>query len=652
MKYIIMILFVFSSLSGFAQEKQLSDIVTEIAETLASDETDPEAASIFNDRIHELIDDPVKINSAVTSEISRLFFLSDFQVKALVDYVTSSGKIVSVYELANIPGFDRVTAEMIIPFITLDYEALNSPDSVRWRNSFISNFSLRRGNGTTASLGSDWKVLAKYKFSAGAFSGGITTEKDPGEKFLTGSPPAPDFLSAHLAFKGKGILKKLIIGDFAARFGQGTNINTGIQRGVSLVSPGYMSSNDEIKPYTSTEENKFFRGMASELSFKNFGLSMFLSKNYSDATLSQDSSGSHIETITQSGVHNTPSLLNKKDAISQLVYGLILSYNMKNMKAGIIWSGNRLSLPMNFSMSDPQKIFDFRGSQNNLYTVYYNLFIKKVLLYEEFTLNNDDNYAFVLGSSFRPADRLSINILFRDFSPGFTTFYGHGPGTSSKSSNETGILGNFTFEAAKHLFISGGVDIQHFPWLKYRCSAPSMGVRKEIKLTYMPLEKVVIDATYNYKLSMYDDTGLQGIPDQSESKDRSFKVAAKYSLNSSLTFGFRADYKFVEPSSGQGFVLCQDVNYNLRNIPVSIWGRFCLFSTGNWDSRIYTYENDLLYSLSIPALAGKGSRSYVMVKWKVSDFAEVRIKYGISSIMNAGLVENIDEIKMQFRIWF
>ena len=82
---------------GFAygQSEKLSGVVTEVAETLAADELDPEAASSFTDRLHELLEDPVKINSAGQDEISRLFFLSDFQVKALSDYITSSGKIVS-----------------------------------------------------------------------------------------------------------------------------------------------------------------------------------------------------------------------------------------------------------------------------------------------------------------------------------------------------------------------------------------------------------------------------------------------------------------------------------------------------------------------------------------------------------------------------
>jgi hypothetical protein len=78
-----------------------------------------------------------------------------------------------------------------------------------------------------------------------------------------------------------------------------------------------------------------------------------------------------------------------------------------------------------------------------------------------------------------------------------------------------------------------------------------------------------------------------------------------------------------------------------------------LFSTDDWNSRIYTYENDLLYSFSIPALSGEGSRSYIMLKWKIADIAELRIKYGITSVFTEGNTsKESDEIKMQFRVRF
>ena len=187
--------------------------------------------------------------------------------------------------------------------------------------------------------------------------------------------------------------------------------------------------------------------------YKNIELSLFLSKNNSDATLSSpDSSGSYVETFSSSGVHNTSTLLKKKDSVSELVYGMILSYNLRNLKAGFIWSGNKFSIPVIPSINEPEKIFDFSGNRSDLYTMYYNLFVRKILLYGEFTVNDDRKYAIIQGLSFRPADRLTINFLFRDYAPGFPSFYGHGPGSSSKTSNEMGILGNFTFEAARASF--------------------------------------------------------------------------------------------------------------------------------------------------------------------------------------------------------
>jgi hypothetical protein len=639
----------------FGQSEKLSEIIIEVAEELAADDSDPEAVSTFIEKLHELAENPVKLNSSGEDEISRLFFLSDFQVKALADYAHSSGRIVSVFELATIPGFDKETVEMMIPFITLEYKLVINSDSVRWRNTLISNFSIKSANFDTSSLGSMWRFLTKYKFSAGGFSGGFTMEKDPGENFFSGNPPLPDFLSAHIAYNGSGPIREIIVGDFSARFGQGTNTNTGIRRGISLTSPGYLSARNEIKPYTSTEENNFFRGVAAEFSVKNFELSMFYSKNYSDATiaLSSGSSNDYIENFYLAGIHNTTSLLHKKDAISELAYGINLSYNFNDLKAGLVWSGNRFSLPVNLTTGNPENIFDFTGNRNNLYTIYYNSIIKKILLYGELSANDNKKYAVVQGISFRPSDRLTINFLFRNYNSGYTAFHGKGPGTGSATVNEKGILGNFTFEAAKHLFISGGCDIQKSPWLKYRCSAPSWGVRKEIKVRFLPTEKLTMDALYNYRLSMVDNAETQGISDQDKIITRSLKVYVRYSFNDNLTLGTRIEYKFVDPSGSRGRIMFQEINYSFRNVPITLWVRYCLFNTEDWNSRIYTYENDLLYSFSIPALAGEGSRSYIIAKWKIGEFAEFRIKYGTTSLVpNGKAVENTDEVKMQLRIWF
>jgi len=651
----LIILFSISSDLAFGQEIKLSEVIINIAEDLADSETDPEAVSTYIEKLFDLAENPVKLNLSDENEISRLFFLSDFQVKVLADYVYSSGKIISIYELANIPGFDKETVEMILPFISLDVVVNMNHENLWPKNTLLTNLSIKPGIIDSTSLGSPWKLLSKYKFIAGNFSGGFTGEKDPGERFFSDKPPIPDFLSAHFAYTGTGMFRKLILGDYSARFGQGTAINTTIRTALSLTAQGYMSARDEIKPYTSSDENNFFRGIAAEFALKKFGLYLFYSRNYSDATLtsSSDSSDIHINNFYKTGIHNTNQLLQKKDAISETVTGANLTYNLDKIKIGLIWMNNRFSLPVKQVRNIPENVFDFNGDNSNICSFYYNSLVKRTLFYAEFSLKENGKHAFVQGFSFRPSDRLTINFLYRDYDAGYISFHGKGPGNNSVTGNEHGVLANFTFEAAKHLFISGGGDIFYFPWLKFRCSSPSMGKRQEIRIKYLPSDALIIDASFRKRLSMVDNSNAQGIPELNLITSNAFKISVRYSPMEAITFTTRVDYKIISSSGNTGMLLLQDFNYRFNSIPLSLWGRYCIFNTDDWESRLYTYENDLLYSFNIPALSGKGSRSYIMVKWEFGYFVEIRVKYGLTSLTGSVRPPVYkDEAKLQLKLRF
>ena len=656
LKYPILAIILIIPQLVYSQENRISDAIISIAEELASDESDSETEA-YIERLYELSEDPVLLNSASQKEISRLFFLSDFQAKALADYVHSSGKIVSVYELMNIPGFDKETTEMIIPFISLDVYRRTKPDttnSLRLRNTLLTNFSYKSPSDTAKFLGSQWKILSKYKFTAGNISGGVTIEKDPGEAFISGYPPQPDFVSANLAYNGHGIVRRLVVGDFSARFGQGTNINTGIRTGLSLTSPGYMSASDEIKPYTSTDENNFFRGVAADLSLKNLELFIYWSNHNSDATLGSFSGTNKdiIESFYSTGLHNSSSSLQKKDAYSEIVYGVTTSYNFKVVRIGFAWSGDRLSLPVMTPGNDPEKIHDFKGDRKDQFSGYYSCMIKKILIYGELTGTENNNYAFVNGLSFRPSDRMTINALYRNYDEGYSAFHGRGPGMRSATGNEEGVLANVNFEAAKHLFISAGADFHYFPWLKYRCSSPSSGRKQEVRIKYLPDEKLRAEIVYQHRLTVFDEPEATGIPEQRQLVTKSIKGSARYDFSGNLALATRIDYKLVNPSESTGVLLSQDIIYKWRQVPFTLWFRYCLFRTDDWDSRLYAYENDLLYSFSIPALSGKGSRSYIMGKFEISDNMEMRVKYGITSLIEDNTSVNREEIKFQVKIFF
>lgn len=653
-KKILFLIFLFSATQLYSQENSLSEIILSIAEDLASDESDPEAIASFIDRLHELAENPVNLNSADEEELSDLFFLSDFQIKALADYSHSSGKIYSVYEIANIPGFDKETAAMLLPFIKLETVTEGQKSPGKLRNTLLTNLSFKPGGNDTSSQGSQMKLLSKYRFTSGGFSGGFSAEKDAGEKLFYGNPPKPDFASAYVSYTGKGFIKKLIIGDFSAKLGQGTNVNTAMRTGLSLTGMGYSSPGNQIKEYTSTDENNFFRGVAAELSIKNLSMILYYSRNNIDATTGSfsDSTIDHVESLYTSGLHNTVSMQQKRDALTETSTGMNLSYNFTKVRLGLTVSDEHLSLPLIKKAGDPEDVYDFSGDHSGSYSFYYNALISKLILFGEFSIDNSGDNALVQGLTMRVSDRLTLNSMYRNYQSGYFSLHGRGPGSSSSGWNENSIMGNFTFEAAKHLFISAGADIRHYPWLKYRNSAPSRGIREEIRIKYLPSDNLTFEILYNYRMSMTDSSTEFGIPQQKELKTRSLKGSLKYSPSENLTLGMRADYKLVNSQGGKGMLISQDASYKFRKIPVTLWFRYCLFNTGNWDSRIYTYENDLLYSFSIPALSGEGNRSYFMIKYEPGDRIDFRVKYGITSIINGEDLKDKQEFKFQFRVLF
>jgi hypothetical protein len=654
-KYLILLLVILISSKSFGQDEKVSEIISSIAEELADDETDPEAVEFYIERLNDLTEKLVRINSADETELSRLFFLTDFQIKALADYIHSTGRVFSLYEIANIPGFNRELTGMILPFISLDDEKTNHTDPLTIKNNLLTNLSVRHPVSDTYVAGSPLKMLTRYSFTAGHFSGGFTAEKDAGEKLLSGNPPLPDFLSVNLTWAGKGILRKVIIGNFGARFGMGTSINTGLRTGLSLTQPGYLSGSDEIKPYTSTDENIFFRGLAAQFQIKKTGLSFFWSGNKIDASIdsSENGSGPFVDTFYRSGLHNTESSIEKKDALTEYCYGISLVSDFKNFRAGLLWTSGRFSIPVRRVNPDPGDIYDFEGNRYSAASAYYKAVFGKIVLYGEISPNMNKRFAFIQGLSFRPADRLSMNLLFRSYDPGFTAFHGKGLFSSSSGDNIRGVFGNFTYEAAAHLFVTAGCDLRYYPWLKYRCSAPSMAVGREIKIKYLPTDKLTAEAVYSYRFSMLNTQETSGTEKQENIVSRSIKGTVRYSPDDNLTLSTRLDYKVVQPGTDIGMLLLQDINYRFRKIPLSVWLRYCIFKTRSWDSRLYTYENDLLYSFSIPALSGEGSRSCIMITWKTGKFIDLRIKYGLTDVLSdSGTGSETEELKMQVRIWF
>jgi hypothetical protein len=113
------------------------------------------------------------------------------------------------------------------------------------------------------------------------------------------------------------------------------------------------------------------------------------------------------------------------------------------------------------------------------------------------------------------------------------------------------------------------------------------------------------------------------------------KNSARFSINYSISDNINLKniveyliYTDGDKNDSQGYFISQDVHFKPARKPYSITVRYALFDTDGYDSRIYAYENDILYAFSVPAFSGKGMRIYMLAKMKVFDSLNLYAKIG------------------------
>ena len=95
----------------------------------------------------------------------------------------------------------------------------------------------------------------------------------------------------------------------------------------------------------------------------------------------------------------------------------------------------------------------------------------------------------------------------------------------------------------------------------------------------------------------------------------------------------------------QGFLIYFDFIYNPMLKPWSGSLRVQYFESEGYNSRLYAYENDVLYSFSIPVFYDKGYRYYININYDINKKISLWIKWAQTLYMNKTLIgSGLDEI--------
>lgn len=652
----ILILYIFSlvsiNITCSAQEtietipKQFPEILESISENIGS-EVD---ISQITENLEYYEKNPIELNTATYQNFDQLGILTSIQIQSIINYRINKGPFISVFELKTIEGLSEQTINAIIPYVFInesnsqsilmpkctDNQLITSISSTlqKLQGYDYSNDSIYKANPNKYFEGNPLNLRTKYRFgSNNKLFCGFTLEKDAGEALMKGTNTFFDFYSAYLEIKPNNTIQQVILGDFNANFGQGLVLWNGFALGKSAYTLTIQKPSEGFYHYSSTNENRYFRGIATYYKLGNYKLSLFYSYKYIDANTDSTKNLLEVSSLQENGLHRLQSEIIDKDALLEKSYGGNLSFEKGKLKIGASFLQSNYSLPF-VKSAKPYQAFDFHGKRVTTEGLNFKYRLRYCEVFGESAYSSNGGFASLLGTLVQLNSNMSLSVLYRNFTAGYFSPYANGFRQGSSTSNEDGLYTGLEMKITPQWNILSYIDIYKFPWLKYNISKPSNGLSYLLESRFQLSKSNNLILKYTRNNDEIDQASASGnyliTLDRSIQRCR-LQINYKPSENTELRNRFEWCYYSIEKgNSDNGFLLNQDIIWNSQLLKLNIIGRYEVFQTSSWNSRIYTYENDFLYSYSVPALEGKGIRTYIVAKYKGFRKLQISIRYSLT----------------------
>lgn len=637
--FLFFMLKVFYPFAQHSEEFELDQVVDRRIESISSltEEGGEIDYSSLTEDLNYFARHRLNLNSAEIADLQALVVLSDAQINSLFRHISKYGKLKSIFELQSVVGLDLTTVRWLQPFVFVNEEVGFSDFSFRRLREEGTHDVLFRAKRTLQEqagfipdamtgkknfLGSEYGTYLRYRFQYRRnIAFGLTLENDIGEPLRMG----PDFKSASLFIREAKVLKQLAIGDYQVQFGQGLTCWNSMAFGKSSFSVQVKRNAQNLRPYSSVNENSFFRGAGATFGNKFFSTTLFVSRRKLDATFTNDTVLSDdnqvVSAIALGGLHRTESERANRNALTENIYG----GNVQVQRG--MWKLGAVAVHRSFSDSISAKTDwyaqgKFAGRNQDVMGVYAEGVWQNVSLFGEVSRSSNGAMASVFGMTSALHARVSATLLFRDFDTDFQAVYSNvlAEGNSVLPSNERGMYASVQAQLSKKISMNAYTDGVQFPWLKYQVTAPSSFSDNLIQFNYRPDKKHEFYARMRFRRTSIDKSVLNRIDFPVDKLSQQIRLNFIFSPTESLKLHSRIELVKTNEEglpTETGYLVFQDVIWKKMNVPVSVTIRYALFQSDTWNARLYAYENDVLYSYSIPAYYGKGARIYGIFKFDV-----------------------------------
>ena len=665
-RFLMLGLSLFFSSIAFSQQLE-SAFQEQLEDYLESSFSEDESMDVeqFIDVLRAIKENPININEATYADFGSLYFVTPSQINALLDYREQYGQILTSYELMAIDGFDLKTIQFLSEFVVFGEVSANAASKYKNHEVMVRTIRLLENQAGYIEPkkyeGSPAKLYLRYRFSSQTVLAGFTAEKDAGESFFRASNKYGFDYTGGFAKISMGEKKPtFFLGDYVAQFGQGLVAWQGFSLGKSSDVGMLAKFNQGVKTYSSTDENNYMRGVAASFKIRQFQITPFFSFKNFDANTDSVEGIKMFTSFQESGYHRTASEIEDEKSVSSVTTGGNVNYEGRNFSIGFTGLFFKYEYPLNRRDASYNQYL-FEGDHLGNLSVDYKWSINRLFVFGELANSFDKGMAYLHGVLFQMTDRVGLFALYRNVGKKYNAPLSSAMIENSRVNDEQGIYFGAKISPLAKLSVNIYADFFNYRWVKYTTAGPGHGKEYLLQVNYNPSELWELYCRYRLEQKPVKVT-VEDVKENLYQKRQSVRIQLKGNINTSFTVKSRVELSFYKHDhQSSGVFVSQDIGYHPARLPVSLWLRGAWFSTEDYDSRIYAWENDMLYQFSVPAFYGKGCRFYLSGKVKICEKASFWVKasrsrfFDVESI-GSGYAQINDkkrtELKMQLQYKF
>lgn len=615
---------------------------------------------------------PLNLNLADAEDLKELGVLNELQIENFLRYRSLFGKLIDVHELQAIPSWQTAMIRRLMPFITVAAAfAANESLAKRFRHgshSFLLRIAqvletakgFNRSDTGTGYQGSPQKIFARYRYTyKNLLQFGWLGDKDAGESFFKKAQRYGfDFNSFHLFARKIGIVEALALGDFTVNMGQGLIHWQSLAFKKSGETMAIKRQSAVLRPYNSAGEFNFHRGLGITVRKKSVEVTGFVSFRKLSANLATDTTQQNmiVSSIQTSGYHRTAAEMADKNILSQFAAGTSTRYKKSGWQFGINAVYYKFSIPVG-KRDEPYNLYAIKGSNWYNYSIDYSYTYRNIHLFGEAAGDKKFKTAFINGCLISVDPRVDISFIYRRLAKEYQALNANAFSENASPSNENGLYAGLCIRPVTGWKLDAYADVYQFPWLKYLVDAPSYGKDFFVQLTYTPDKKLEMQTRITRSFRLVDSPGNTTVMNYLSAMQRSgWQIQMNYAMSTAFTFRSRLQLLWLQGNSEEnGFSFFMDGIYKPPMKPFSFSARLQYFETTGYSSRLYAYENDVLYSNAIPALFGAGYRYYLIIQGKPVKGVSLGLRYARTvyssqSVIGTGLDQIVGTSKTEIKI--